>query len=262
MFSSWSADRLGCKKAIFIGSLLATIGGALQAGSVAMAMFLVFRFVNGLGVGMSFFSGTLALSLSSMVTDLLLSTTGMLLSLVPQYQSEVSAPHSRGLMVGFHGICVTIGYFSASWIGYGFYFVTALNGAEWRLPLAIQAIPPLFCTMGIMFLPESPRWRKLSSSLLSSYALAANWSFQVISRDRSEEALVIVRKLHRDPNDPDDTYAFREFQQIRQQYEIDRQNAVSWAQIFARPSYRKRMIIGFIVLFGAQTTGTTVIASK
>lgn len=108
---------------------------------------------------------------------------GMLLSLVPQYQSEVSAPHSRGLMVGFHGICVTIGYFSArfvntchcfgpaylrdqnSWIGFGFYFVTSLNGAEWRLPLAIQAIPPLFCTLGIMFLPESPRWRKSQLSV-------------------------------------------------------------------------------------------------
>lgn len=38
---------------------------------------------------------------------------GMLLPLVPLYQSEVSAPHSRGLMVGFHGITVTIGYFGA-----------------------------------------------------------------------------------------------------------------------------------------------------
>jgi MFS family permease len=68
--------------------VLATIGGALQAGSVTLSMFIVFRFVNGLGVG-------------------------MLLSLVPLYQSEVSPPHSRGMMVGFHGICVTVGYATA-----------------------------------------------------------------------------------------------------------------------------------------------------
>ncbi|KAL1849896.1 hypothetical protein VTK73DRAFT_9790 [Phialemonium thermophilum] len=216
LFSSWTADTLGRKKAIFIGALLATIGGALQSGSVNIAMFLVFRFVNGLGVG-------------------------MLLSLVPLYQSEVSPPHNRGLMVGFHGIMVTVGYFGASWIGFGFYFVTSLNGAEWRLPLAVQAIPPLFCCASIVFLPESPRW--------------------LISQDRSEEALAVVRKLHHDPQNPDDTFAFREYQQIRQQYEIDRRNEVSWIQLFAKPSYRKRMIIGFIVLFGAQTTGTTVIAN-
>ena len=63
-------------------------------------------------------------------------------------------------------------------------------------------------------------------------------------------------------NDPDDLFAFREFQQIKQQFEIDRLSAVSWWQLFAKPSYRKRMIIGFIVLFGSQTTATTVIASE
>lgn len=45
-----------------------------------------------------------------------------------------------------------------SWVGFAFYFVNA-NGAQWRLPLAVQAIPALFCTIGILFLPESPRWR-------------------------------------------------------------------------------------------------------
>ncbi|OAA60346.1 General substrate transporter [Niveomyces insectorum RCEF 264] len=216
LVSSWLADRVGRKKSIFIGTVLATIGGALQAGSVKWAMFLVFRCVNGLGVG-------------------------MLLSLVPLYQSEVSPPHNRGLMVGFHGIMVTVGYFGSTWIGFGFYFVTGLNGAEWRIPLAIQAIPPLLCGAGIVYLPESPRW--------------------LISQDRDEEALAVVRKLHHDPTNPDDTFAFREYQQIRQQFEIDRRNEVSLYQLFAKPSYRKRMIIGFIVLFGAQTTGTTVIAN-
>ncbi|KAK5275943.1 hypothetical protein LTR40_012263, partial [Exophiala xenobiotica] len=133
IFASWSAENLGRKKSIFIGAVLATIGGALQAGCPQhIAAFLVFRFINGLGVG-------------------------ILLPLVPLYQSEVSPPHSRGMMVGFHGICVTIGYASASWAGFGFYFVNA-SGAQWRLPLAIQAIPALFCALGILFMPESPRW--------------------------------------------------------------------------------------------------------
>ncbi|RFU26551.1 hypothetical protein B7463_g9784, partial [Scytalidium lignicola] len=215
LFASWAAEHLGRKRSIFIGALTATIGGTLQAGSVALAMFLVFRFVNGFGVG-------------------------MLLPLVPLYQSEVSPPHSRGMMVGFHGICVTVGYAAASWAGFGFYFVNA-SGAQWRLPLAIQAIPALFCTVGILFLPESPRW--------------------LISSERSEEALRIVQRLHRDETDPDDIFAFREYQQMKQQYEIDKNNKVSWKEMFVKPSFRKRVIIGAIVMFGSQTTGTTVIAN-
>lgn len=137
LFSSWTADKFGRKWTIFLGALLATIGGALTAAAMNLAMFLVFRFVNGCGIG-------------------------ILLALVPLYQSEVAPPHNRGLMVGFHGVVVTLGYFGGSWIGFGFYFLNGLRGAQWRLPLAIQAIPPLLCCISIVFLPESPRWRTLS----------------------------------------------------------------------------------------------------
>lgn len=82
-----------------------------------------------------------------------------------------------------------------------------------------------------------------------------------MSRERSEEALRIIQRLHRDESDPDNTFAYREYQQIRQQYEIDKKNEVSWKDMFVKASYRKRVIIGVIVMFASQTTGTTVIAS-
>lgn len=53
--SSWLADRLGRKKQIFGAAIAAVIGGALQAGSVNVGMFIFFRFVNGLGVGTSIY---------------------------------------------------------------------------------------------------------------------------------------------------------------------------------------------------------------
>lgn len=49
-----SADILGRRKAILTASLTTVIGGALQAGSVQIGMYLVFRFVTGLGIGMSY----------------------------------------------------------------------------------------------------------------------------------------------------------------------------------------------------------------
>ncbi len=80
-----------------------------------------------------------------------------MVTLVPPYQSEIAPPKIRGLLVGMHGVFIGTGYMIAGWVGVGFYFVNAL-GAQWRLPLAIQCLPPLFLAIGVMFLPESPRW--------------------------------------------------------------------------------------------------------
>lgn len=49
--TSLTADYLGRRKALLIGSLFALVGGALQSGSVNIAMYLVMRLVTGLGVG-------------------------------------------------------------------------------------------------------------------------------------------------------------------------------------------------------------------
>lgn len=72
------ADRWGRRWALAIGCCFVIFGGALQAGSVAVAMLCVARFITGIGVG-------------------------FLLSGVPIFQAEISPPHSRGLMVGLHG---------------------------------------------------------------------------------------------------------------------------------------------------------------
>lgn len=76
--AGWAADQLGRKRTMFIVTTISIVGGALQAGSVAMAMFLVARFVTGFGIG------------------------GVVL-LVPLWQSEISPPKARGLLVGLHG---------------------------------------------------------------------------------------------------------------------------------------------------------------
>jgi MFS family permease len=60
--------------------LFLVIGGALQAASVHIGMFLAMRFITGMGVG-------------------------MVVGSVPLYQSEVSPPKIRGLLVGLHGKC-------------------------------------------------------------------------------------------------------------------------------------------------------------
>jgi sugar porter (SP) family MFS transporter len=126
------ADKFGRCKAMFLASVLAVIGGGLQAGSVHLAMYLVARFITGLAVG-------------------------GLVMIVPLWQSEVAPSHARGLLVGLHGVSILLGYSSSAWVGFGFFYVNA-NGAQWRPPLAIQCLPPLILACGVYFIPESPRW--------------------------------------------------------------------------------------------------------
>jgi MFS family permease len=84
---TWLADAVGRKRSIQITACLCIVAGALQAGSVHIAMFLVARFMMGMGVGMV-----------NVIT--------------PLYQSEVSPAHSRGRMVGSHGFILCVGYVS------------------------------------------------------------------------------------------------------------------------------------------------------
>ncbi|KAK2783069.1 hypothetical protein FQN53_009373 [Emmonsiellopsis sp. PD_33] len=79
----------------------------------------------------------------------------------------------------------------------------------------------------------------------------------ILTRDRKDEAWKTVSKLHGN----DETYAREEFYQMVQQAQSD---SAAWAQggnkqLFTKPSYRKRMWMGFFIQYAAQTTGAQVI---
>jgi MFS family permease len=46
-----AADFLGRRRAMFYASLVTVVGGALQAGSAHIGMYIVARFITGLGIG-------------------------------------------------------------------------------------------------------------------------------------------------------------------------------------------------------------------
>ncbi|KAL2814141.1 general substrate transporter [Aspergillus granulosus] len=133
---AYSADVYGRKATISLGSAVLILGGALCAGAVHMAMFLVGRCIAGFG------AGTLA-------------------CIVPIYQAEVSTAATRGAMVCVTGVMYAVGYSLAGWLGYGCWFMDATDPAAsfaWRFPLAFQVVFPLCVLAGIPFIPESPRW--------------------------------------------------------------------------------------------------------
>lgn len=149
------ADAWGRKRTILFGAMLAAFGSALQAGSVHIAMFIIARLITGISVGMHLVLLESKYRNESFLTFFI----GILVILVPLYQSEIAPPRIRGFLVGMHGVGICFGYLSSSWVGFAFYFVNAA-AAQWRIPLAIQAFPPILLGIGVLFIPESPRWRK------------------------------------------------------------------------------------------------------
>ncbi|KEF56198.1 uncharacterized protein A1O9_07779 [Exophiala aquamarina CBS 119918] len=211
-----SADWFGRRKAILFTSVITVIGGALQSGSVNIGMYIAMRFITGFGIG-------------------------ALVTLVPLYQSEISPPRIRGWLVGMHGVFICVGYSLASWVGLGFYFVNA-SGAQWRLPLAIQCLPPLFLSLGILLLPESPRW--------------------LLDHDRVEDAYKSFKTVRAETTDNianNEGALLAEFNLLQGQLLHEKQEELSLLDLFRRPSMRKRCIIGWLTMFGAQGTATLVI---
>ncbi|KAF9891927.1 hypothetical protein FE257_002890 [Aspergillus nanangensis] len=129
--AGWMSNRWGRKISTTVGNILVLVAGAIMTGSVNSAMFIVFRFVSGVG---SF----------------------MILATVPVWVAELAPPQIRGIIVDIHAVSMLAGYTVASYVGLGFYFVT--SGDVWRGPMGLQVAWPLIVLCGMYWVPESPRF--------------------------------------------------------------------------------------------------------
>ncbi|WP_420380110.1 sugar porter family MFS transporter [Gilvibacter sp.] len=123
--------RLGRKKTLFwIGVLffISAVGSALAADPYS---FSFFRFIGGVGVGVSSVAA-------------------------PIYISEITSAKNRGKMVALYQFCLVFGIlvaFISNWLLKGF------DGAnDWRWMLGVEALPALLYTIMVLKVPNSPRW--------------------------------------------------------------------------------------------------------
>ena len=125
---------------------------------------------------------------------------------------------------------------SAVYISYGCSFIRG-NTASFRVPWALQMIPAIILFFGMIILPESPRW--------------------LATKDRWEECEQVLILTH-GKGDPDSPWVAREYQEIKQWLEIERQSkAVSYIELFS-PRYINRTHIGLFTQIWSQLTGMNV----
>ncbi|CRG89086.1 Quinate permease [Talaromyces islandicus] len=216
LISAWLANKAGRVRALQVTCIICIVSAAIQGGSVNIAMFLIGRFVSGIGVG-------------------------LMVTLVPIYQSEVSPAESRGRMVGHHGFLIVTGYAFAAWTGFGCFYATS-PAFQWRFELSAQVIAPALLLIGSTWLPESPRW--------------------LVEKDRDADALDVLRSLHSSRGEADAGIQARtEIGEIRTQLAIDKEMSRAGGRwtLITNASYRKRLFCGCFVQFIGQSTGVLVI---
>ncbi|KAJ7133482.1 hypothetical protein C8R44DRAFT_829310 [Mycena epipterygia] len=187
-------DIIGRKGTLFIGALVFTLGGAIQTFTFSFGMMVLGRIVSGFGVG-------------------LLST------IVPIYQSEVSPPNHRGALACAEFTGNIFGYAFSVWTDYFCSFIESNN--SWRIPLFVQCIIGAILAAGSLFMPESPRW--------------------LIDTDKDEEGMRVLVDLH--GGDPHDPVAKAEFREIKDKVLMERNSGEgrSYAMMWRR--YKRRILL-------------------
>lgn len=159
LLGSIPSDRLGRKKTLLLIAaiyLVSSIGTALATN---WYLFLLFRFIGGLGVG------------ASSVT-------------APVYISEIAPPSMRGRLVAMFQFNIVLGilisYLSNYLIG------QSGNDVSWRWMLGIQAFPSALFFILLNFIPESPRWLLLAGKRDQAAGILAQINPQTAQHDLEE----------------------------------------------------------------------------
>jgi sugar porter (SP) family MFS transporter len=140
-------DRLGRRRTLILSGLLFAAGaigtavpsqhlfrifggeGSRLAAAVSpMLVFKLFRFFGGIGVGLA--------SVAS-----------------PMFIAEMSPARIRGALVTVNQLAIVVGSACAVLVSYGLSF-----GEHWRWMLASNAVPVPIFIVGLLLVPESPRW--------------------------------------------------------------------------------------------------------
>ncbi|MTV19659.1 sugar porter family MFS transporter [Staphylococcus delphini] len=122
------SEKLGRRRLVFIISIVFIIGALILALAPTMEILVLGRVIIGLAVGGS-------------------------TAIVPVYLSELAPTDARGSLSSLNQLMITIGILASYLVNYAF---APIEGWRWMLGLAV--VPSLILMIGVIFMPESPRW--------------------------------------------------------------------------------------------------------
>lgn len=191
-------DHYG-RKTLLIAVSIIFIFGSIATAVAQTVMFLVIgRIVIGFAIGIASYTA-------------------------PLYISEIAPAKNRGALVSLNQLAVAIGIL----LSYVVDYLCAHNGGNWRLMLGLGAVPALFLLVGMLALPNSPRW--------------------MVSKNRVTHALEILRRI-RGHNHP---HVEAELKSIQASLQTQRSD---WRLLFSK-TLRPALLIGIGLAVVQQVTG-------
>ncbi|WP_408960392.1 sugar porter family MFS transporter [Natrinema sp. 74] len=132
-FGGRLADRLGRRRLILIGAVLFFVGSFIMAVAPSVPILIAGRVLDGVGIGFASVVG-------------------------PLYIAEIAPAKIRGSLVTLNNVAITGGIL-VSYITNQFIASLAIDaGLSWRVMLGLGMVPAMILFVGIIFMPESPRW--------------------------------------------------------------------------------------------------------
>ena len=195
------ADLFGRRILLIATALIFAAGALVCAAAVSPGMLIAGRIIVGIGIGLS--SGT-----------------------VPVYISEVSPPDARGWTVSLFQLAITLGILLAYLVDYAF---ARIQG--WRWMFGIALVPAAIFGIGMLFLPESPRW--------------------LARRGRNDAARAILARIRGTSN------VEAELQEIMHGLAEAREQG-TWRDML-EPSLRPALIVGIGLAIFQQVTGINTV---
>jgi len=131
IFAGIPTEKFGRKKVLLWLGILYTLSAFGTAFAPDPYTFSFFRFIGGIGIGVSSVAA-------------------------PTYISEISTPAMRGRLGAMYQFNIVFGILIAFLSNY---FLQGVGGDnDWRWMLGVLAIPSIIYTLMVMGVPESPRW--------------------------------------------------------------------------------------------------------
>ncbi|CAO2815081.1 unnamed protein product [Amaranthus hypochondriacus] len=166
LFGSFAAgrtsDKIGRRYTVVLAGAIFFVGAILMGFATNYAFLMVGRFVAGIGVGYA-------------------------LMIAPVYTAEVSPASCRGFLTSFPEVFINAGIL----LGYvsNLAFMKLPTHLSWRFMLGISGIPSIFLAVGVLAMPESPRWLVMQGRLGEARKVLKRTS------DSPEEAQLRLRDI-------------------------------------------------------------------
>ncbi|CAM0877588.1 unnamed protein product [Alopecurus aequalis] len=199
------SNYVGRRRTITVGACFFVLGSAVMSQASSFAVLMAGRCSAGIGVGYA-------------------------LMIAPVYATEIAPAATRGSLSTMPELCINLGILAGYTSAYFFARLPLARG--WRAMLGVGGFPSAVLALGVLFMPESPRWLAMHGRL--------------------EDAMAVLRRLSDTPEEAEHLWS-----RIAPVGASAQSGNEVWKEMFLRPTppVRRMLVAGVGVLFMQHLSG-------